>query len=114
MNEEQFREQLRKIYALFEGANTPGERSAAAAAIDRVEGRAGRVRQGRSAHRNTDHAPDRWQRRLFAALGRRYGLSPYRYQRQRYTTLMVRVPKSFMDQTLWRNTSNPATRWMAI
>ena len=45
--------------------------------------------------------PDRWQRRLFAALCRRYGLEPYRYRRQRYTTVMVRVPKSFVDETLW-------------
>jgi hypothetical protein len=29
------REKLRKISALFEGATTPGERDAAAAAIDR-------------------------------------------------------------------------------
>lgn len=45
--------------------------------------------------------PDRWQRRLFAALCRRYGLEPYRYKRQRYTTVMVRAPRSFIDRTLW-------------
>ena len=45
--------------------------------------------------------PDRWQRRLFSALCRRYGLEPYRYKRQRYTTVMVRVPRSFVDKTLW-------------
>ena len=32
---------------------------------------------------------------------RRYGLEPYRYLRQRYTTVMVRVPRSFVDKTLW-------------
>ena len=45
--------------------------------------------------------PDRWQRRLFAALCRRYGLEPYRYKRQRHTTLVVRAPRSFIDKTLW-------------
>ena len=45
--------------------------------------------------------PDQWQRRLFSALCRRYDLAPYRYKRQRYTTVMVRVPKSFVDNTLW-------------
>jgi hypothetical protein len=45
--------------------------------------------------------PDRWQRRLFAALCRRYGLDPYRYKRQRYTTVMVRAPRAFIDRTLW-------------
>ena len=45
--------------------------------------------------------PDLWQRRLFAALCRRYGLKPYRYRRQRHTTVMVRVPRSFLARTLW-------------
>jgi tRNA nucleotidyltransferase (CCA-adding enzyme) len=35
------------------------------------------------------------------ALCRRYGLSPYRYRGQRYTTVMLRAPKSFIDKTLW-------------
>jgi hypothetical protein len=44
---------------------------------------------------------DRWQRRLFSALCRRYGLQPYRYKRQRYTTVIVKAPRSFIDKTLW-------------
>ena len=28
-------------------------------------------------------------------------LEPYRYKRQRYTTVMVRVPKSFVGTMLW-------------
>ena len=35
------------------------------------------------------------------ALLRRYNIRPYRYPRQRYTTVMARVPKSFVDETLW-------------
>ena len=35
--EQELREKLRKITALFEGATTMGERSAAAAAIERVK-----------------------------------------------------------------------------
>jgi hypothetical protein len=44
---------------------------------------------------------DQWQRRLFLALCRRYGLEPYRYRGQRYTTVVLRAPRSFIDQTLW-------------
>ena len=44
---------------------------------------------------------DHWSRKLFMALARRYGLRPYRYRRQRHTTVMVRVPKGFVDDTLW-------------
>jgi hypothetical protein len=35
------------------------------------------------------------------ALARRYGLKPFRYRGQRYTTVMLRVPKRFVDDTLW-------------
>ena len=44
---------------------------------------------------------DMWSRRLFVALLRRYGIQPYRYYRQRYTTVMAKVPKGFVDETLW-------------
>ena len=42
-----------------------------------------------------------WSRKVFVALLRRYDLKPYRYYRQRYTTVMVQVPESFVDETLW-------------
>ena len=42
-----------------------------------------------------------WSRKVFVALLRRYGLRPYRYRRQRYTTVMARVSRRFVDQTLW-------------
>jgi hypothetical protein len=44
--------------------------------------------------------PDIWSRKLFLALCRRYGLKPYRLARQRATTVMLRVPKKFVDQVL--------------
>ncbi len=99
--EQQLRERLRKIAALFEGATTVGERNAAAAAIDRVKraiDAASKVDKPVEYHFNF---PDHWKKRLFSALCRRYGLEPYRYRRQRHTTVMVNVPKSFVDRTLW-------------
>jgi hypothetical protein len=101
ITEQQLREKLRKITALFEGAATAGERQAAAAAIQRI-------RQALNASVKTEPLPeikfsmaDQWQRRLFSALCRRYGLEPYRYKGQRYNTLIVRAPRSFVDRTLW-------------
>ena len=99
--EQELREKLRKIAALFEGATTPGERSAAAAAIDRVKKALAGMQQTERLVEVQFTLPDRWQRRLFAALCRRYGIEPYRYKRQRYTTVMVRAPRSFIDRTLW-------------
>jgi hypothetical protein len=97
--EQQLRERLRKISALFEGAATAGERDAAAAAIGRVKQSLAALPEPPVEFRMT--LPDRWQRRLFAALCRRYGLNPYRYKGQRYTTVVVKAPRSFVDRTLW-------------
>jgi hypothetical protein len=99
--EQELREKLRKITALFEGATTVGERSAAAAAIDRVKKALAALVRTEPAVEMQFTLSDQWHRRLFSALCRRYGLQPYRYKRQRHTTVMVRVPRSFADRTLW-------------
>ena len=99
--EQQLRERLRKIAALFEGATTAGERNAAAAAMDRIKKGLGNMREPEPALEFQFTLPDQWQRRLFSALCRRNGLEPYRYKRQRYTTVMVRAPKSVVERTLW-------------
>ncbi|MCU1324938.1 MAG: hypothetical protein JWN34_308 [Bryobacterales bacterium] len=101
MTEQQLREKLRKIAALFEGAATPGERDAAAAALDRIRKTLAGMGQTERPVEVQFTMPDRWQRRLFTALCRRYGLEPFRYKRQRQTTVMLRAPRSFIAQTLW-------------
>jgi hypothetical protein len=101
ITERELREKLRKITALFEGATTAGERNAAAAAIQRVKTALAGLQQTEPTVETQFSMPDQWQRRLFMALCRRYGLSPYRYRGQRYTTVMLRAPKSFVDKTLW-------------
>jgi hypothetical protein len=92
---------LRKISALYEGATTPGERSAAAAAIERVKKAIAAIAYTEPLSEFQFTLPDLWQRRLFTALCRRYGLEPFRYKRQRYTTVVVRAPKTFVNRTLW-------------
>lgn len=101
MTEQQLREKLRKISALFEGATTAGEREAAAAAIERIRRHLGDTVKKEPNIEMQFTLPDRWQRRLFTALCRRYSLEPFRYKRQRYTTVMLRVPRTFLDGTLW-------------
>src|SRR5664279_241149 len=101
ITERELREKLRKITALFDGATTAGERSAAAAAILRVKTALAGLQQTEQPVEMQFSMVDLWQRRLFMALCRRYGLEPYRYRRQRYTTVMVRAPKSFINKTLW-------------
>ena len=99
--ETQLREKLRKIEALFAGAGTVGERLAAGAALERVKARLAELGQRDAAIELQYSMPDQWSRQLVMALCRRYGLKPYRYRRQRYNTVMLRVPKGFSDSVLW-------------
>ncbi len=101
MEEAQLRDKLRKIEALFAGAGTAGERMAAEAALERLRGRLAELQQRDAAIEMQFSLPDQWSRRLFLALCRRYGLKPYRQRRQRASTVMLRVPKGFVDQVLW-------------
>jgi hypothetical protein len=98
--EQHLRDKLRKITALFEGAATIGERQAAAAAIDRIRLALHAAIHTEPIAETRFSMPDEWQRRLFYALCRRYGLEPYRYKRQRRTTVMLRAPRSFIYETL--------------
>jgi hypothetical protein len=93
--EQELREKLRTIAALFEGATTSGERNAAAAALDRIRAALNSAEKIERAVETSFRLPDRWSRRLFLALCRRYGLNPYRYPRQRYSTVVLRAPASF-------------------
>jgi hypothetical protein len=100
-DEERLIEKLHLIEALFSGAATPGERDAAAQARERIQARLRTFQQTDPPVEYTFTNQDRWSRKLMVALMRRYQLVPYRYARQRYTTVMARVPKRFVDETLW-------------
>jgi hypothetical protein len=97
----QIRDKLRKIEALFSGGATAGERGAAEAALERVRARLAQLEQQDTSVEMQFSISDPWSRHLFMALCRRYGINPYRYHRQRRTTVMVRAPRRFID-LLWR------------
>lgn len=94
-------EKLRRIEALHAGATTPGERDAAANAMRAIQLRLKLAEKEQPAIEFKFTMGDHWSRRLFMALARRYGLKPYRYRGQRHTTVMLRVPRRFVDDTLW-------------
>ena len=95
------REKLRKIEALFAGAGTEGERLAAEAALARIRARLKDEERREAPTEMQFSVADPWARLLFMALCRRYGLEPYRYHRQRRSTVMLRAPRSFMEVVLW-------------
>lgn len=101
MDEATLLSRLAKIEALYAGTSFDGERAAAATARERILAKLKLLRAEDPPAEYKFTMADTWSRRLFLALLRRYGLTPYRYRRQRRTTVMVRVPKRFVDETLW-------------
>ena len=95
------RQGVAAVEALHAGAGTPGEREAASAARDRIRARLEKLKVEDPPVEYTFSLTDGWSRRLFLALMRRYGLKPYRYPRQRRTTVRAKVPIRFVDEVLW-------------
>ena len=92
-------EKLLRIEALHAGATTEGERVAAEEARARVLERLERIQD--EPIEMTFHLTSRWALQLFMALARRYGMKPYRYRRQRWTTVNLRIKQRFLDETFW-------------
>ena len=101
MNEQKLTEKLKRIEALFAGATTEGEKDAAFNAMQKIQNRLKEVQKKDPAIEYKFSMSDIWSRKLFLALLRRYDIQPYRYYRQKYTTVMAKLPKSFVDETLW-------------
>jgi hypothetical protein len=99
--EQRLIDKLRRIEALFAGAATSGEKDAAASARERIQELLEQTHKQDPPVEYRFTLPDMWSRRLFVALLRRYGIEPYRYTRQRHTTVMALVPATFVDGTLW-------------
>lgn len=99
--EQLLRQKLRKIEALFAGAATAGEKAAADAAAERIRARLKMAAGSEAAAEVRFSVPDVWSRQLFIALCRRYGISPFRYRRMHRQTVIVKAPRSFIDQVLW-------------
>jgi hypothetical protein len=101
-HQEDIRERLAKLEVLFARGATEGERAAAGAALERLQARldlAGSP-HGESEIELQNTLPDVWAVHLFVALCRKHGVKPYRYPRQRRTTVMVRVRKAAFEQTI--------------
>jgi len=92
---------LRLIEALFAGAATQGEKVAAERAKQRILERLKLWEQEDPPVEYRFSMGDLWSRKVFIALLRRYGITPYRYMGQRYTSVMARVSKNFVNETLW-------------
>lgn len=99
--ERELLETLAKVEALFADTGFAGERTAAASAMERIRERLRRLQETDKPIEMRFSLGNFWSKKLFLALLRRYEIQPYRYSGQRHTTVMARVPKRFVDETLW-------------
>ena len=100
-SEEEIRLKIRKIEALFSGSEFVGERAAAEAALKRINETLANTIKTTPPTEYTFTLGNYWSAKLFIALCRRYELKPYRYARQRRTTVVLRAPEAFVDTVLW-------------
>jgi hypothetical protein len=90
---------LMRVEALHAGATTEGERIASDEARKRILERLAKLEDEPVEMQFT--MSSRWSQQLFIALARRYEIKPYRYPRQRRTTVMLRIKRRFLDETFW-------------
>ena len=101
VDEAKLLEKLKLIEALFAGATTDGERIAAGEARKRIQMRLQLVTKEDPPVEYRFRMDDPWSRKLFLALCRRYQVRTFRYRGQRYSSVMAKVSKRFVDETLW-------------
>lgn len=99
--EQQLVDKLRRIEALHARPGSEGERQAAARARERIQERLKQLELEEPPIEVRFTLSDQWSRHLFVALLRRYGVQPYRYRGQRRTTVMARLSRAFVNETLW-------------
>ena len=99
MTRDELIDKIHKVEALFKSTQSQGEMQAARGALERLHAQLAAAPQPAVEFKFS--LADPWKRQLFLALVRRHGLQPYRHQRQRHTTVMVRLQRKFLDEILW-------------
>ena len=100
MEEAKLIEKLKLVEQLLFGAATEGEKGAASEAQARIKKRLKQFSQEKVIEQKFS-VQNVYEKKLLIALLSKHGLKPYRYYRQRYTTLMVKTPKSLIDEIIW-------------
>lgn len=95
-------DRINKIEELILRASTEGERQAALSAKDRILEKYPEIEFEKEIKEFTLYTSDEWHKKLLLAICRKYELEPYRYQRQKYTTVMVKVNEIFLRNILWK------------
>ena len=94
-------ERIKKIEALINGATTSGEKNAALFAKDRLLKKQITTEVSERLEEYRLYTSDNWHKKLLLAICRKHGIQPYRYKRQKYTTVMVNINSDFLNDVLW-------------
>ncbi len=94
-------ERIKKIEALINGATTTGEKNAALSAKDRLLEKHITKGMPKKLEEYRLYTSDSWHKKLLIAICRKHGIQPYRYKRQKYTTVMVNINPDFLNDILW-------------
>lgn len=95
-------EKIKKIEALIQGASTDGEKSAAISAKERILDKHQYLEIHKDPKEYSLRTEGQWNKKLLLAICRKYGVNPYRYKRQKYTTVMVNINEEFLNKVLWK------------
>ena len=90
-------EKLQKVEALRQGATTEDEKNAAQNARIKLKKKLEQYQRKEKILEWTFRTRSRFEKRLLQAVLKRYGLRPYRYKRQKYTTVMAKMSKSVCE-----------------
>ncbi|MEZ5040368.1 MAG: hypothetical protein R2828_10760 [Saprospiraceae bacterium] len=92
---------IKKIESLIKGSTTAGEKTAALLAKERILEKYPRLKHENDLKEYALYTQDNWHKKLLIAICRKYEVKPYRYHRQKYTTVMVRINPEFLNNVLW-------------
>ena len=95
-------EKIKKIEALIVGASTDGEKNAALSAKERILKKYPALEIHKDPKEYSLYTSGEWNKKLLLAICRKYGIRPYRYKRQKYTTVMVKINETFLNEILWK------------
>ncbi|MEK7432467.1 MAG: hypothetical protein AABZ74_04985 [Cyanobacteriota bacterium] len=94
-------DKIKKIESLISEASTAGEKNAAISAKERILEKFPELDPNNKIKEYTLYTPDAWHKKLLVAICRKYEVKPYRYHRQKYTTVTVKTNDNFMNKILW-------------
>ena len=95
-------DRIKKIEALIAGASTDGEKNAGESAKERILKKYPELEIHKDPVEYRLSTNSQWNKKLLIAICRKYGVKPFRYHRQKYTTVMVRINTKFLNQVLWK------------